>query len=122
VTVGDGRFAPVSKAIWEFEVSGFKVVQSWLGYRMRERKGKKSSPLDNIHPEVWTHEFTREFLELLWVLEKTLEGYPEQEEILEAVLDSELFEASELPGVPEELRKGPKVPRGNGNQMGIWEE
>jgi len=122
VTVGDGRFAPVSKAIWEFEVSGFKVVQSWLGYRMRERKGKKSSPLDNIHPEVWTHEFTREFLELLWVLEKTLEGYPEQEEILEAVLDSELFEASELPAVPEELRKGPKVPRGNGNQMGIWEE
>jgi len=121
INVGDGRFAPVSKAIWEFEVSGLKVVQSWLGYRMRERKGKKSSPLDDIHPEVWTHEFTREFLELLWVLEKTIEGYPEQDKILGMVLDSELFEASELPEVPGELRKGPKVPRGNGNQMEIWE-
>ncbi len=122
VTVGDGKFSPVAKAIWEFEISGFKVVQSWLGYRMREQKGRKSSPLDDIHPEVWTHEFTREFLELLWVLEKTIEGYPEQGEILEMVLDSELFEASELPEVPEELRKGPKVPRSNANQMEIWGE
>lgn len=51
-----------------------------------------------------------------------MERYSEQEEILEMVLDSELFDAGELPEVPEELRKGPKVPRGNGKQMGIWEE
>ncbi|MCI0499316.1 MAG: N-6 DNA methylase, partial [Planctomycetales bacterium] len=39
--VGDGTFGPVSKEIWEFEVSGLKVVQSWLGYRMKQRSGRK---------------------------------------------------------------------------------
>lgn len=117
IAVGDGKFAPVSKDIWEFEVSGFKVVQSWLGYRMRERKGKKSSPLDDIHPKSWTYEFTREFLELLWVLGKTLDGYPEQKRIFEEVLKSDLFRADELPAVPEELRKGPKLPRVSSEQQ-----
>ena len=44
IILGDGAFAPVGKKVWEFEVSGFKPVQSWLGYRMRERKGKKIFP------------------------------------------------------------------------------
>jgi hypothetical protein len=88
-----------------------KVVKSWLGYRMRERSGKKSSPLDDIRPRVWTREFTRELLELLWVLERTTAGYPKQKQLLEAVLDSELFTASELPTVPDSAREAPKVPR-----------
>ena len=43
--VGAGRFAPVSREVWEFLVSGFAVVRSWLGYRMRDGAGRKSSPL-----------------------------------------------------------------------------
>jgi hypothetical protein len=109
--VGDGIFAPVSLELWEFEVSGFKVLQSWLSYRMRERSGKKSSPLDDIRPRVWTREFTRELLELLWVLERTTAGYPKQKQLLDAVLNSELFTASELPPVPDSAREAPKVPR-----------
>ncbi|OPY17082.1 MAG: N-6 DNA Methylase [Syntrophus sp. PtaB.Bin075] len=109
--VGDGEFAPVFPEVWEFEVSGLKVVQSWLGYRMRERIGKKSSPLDDIRPRVWTHEFTRELLELLWVLEETIEGYPMQKQLLEAVLESELFTSEELPTVPDDAREAPKVKR-----------
>jgi predicted helicase len=115
--VGDGVFAPVSHVVWEFEVSGLKVVQSWLGYRMRDRSGKKSSPLDDIRPRVWTREFTRELLELLWVLERTTEGYAKQKQLLEAVLDSDLFTAAELPAVPDEARKAPKVPRGHAGQQ-----
>ncbi len=122
ILVGDGAFGAVSPEVWEFEVSGFKVVQSWLGYRMKDRKGKKSSPLDDIHPRSWTHDFTREFLELLWVLEKTIEGYPEQKKIFERVLKSELFKAGELPPVPEELREGPKIPKGKRKQMEIGEQ
>ena len=38
IIVGDGRFGPVAPAIWEFEVSGLKVVQSWLGYRMKKAR------------------------------------------------------------------------------------
>ena len=121
ISVGDGEFAPVTKAVWEFEVSGFKVVQSWLGYRMQDRKGRKTSQLDWIHPPSWTHDFTREFLALLWVLEKTVEGYPEQKRIFERILESELFKADELPGVPEELRKGPKMPKTAANQVNFWE-
>lgn len=107
--VGDGIFAPVSREVWEFEVSGLKVVQSWLGYRMRERSGKKSSPLDDIRPRVWTREFTRELLELLWVLEITISKYPEQQQLLEAILEGDLFTAEELPTVPDEAREAPKI-------------
>jgi hypothetical protein len=107
--VGDGVFEPVMLEVWDFEVSGLKVVRSWLGYRMKDRKGRKSSPLDDIRPRVWTHEFTRELLELLWVLERTVLGYPKQKKLFEAVLDSELFYADELPEVPDAARKAPKV-------------
>jgi hypothetical protein len=62
IAVGDGRFGPVAPAVWEFEVSGLKVVQSWLGYRMKKRAGKKSSPLDDIRPERWTARMSDEFL------------------------------------------------------------
>jgi hypothetical protein len=84
--VGDGAFAPVAPDVYNFEVSGLKVVQSWLGYRMKSPKGRKSSPLDDIHPERWTSEFTTELLELLWILEATLAEYPRQARLLEAVV------------------------------------
>ena len=51
--VGKGQFAPVVNEVYEFEVSGLKVVQSWLRYRMRGGAGKKSSPLDRIHLTQW---------------------------------------------------------------------
>lgn len=109
--VGEGEFWPVDPQVYEFEVSGLKVVQSWLGYRMKTPKGKKSSPLDDIGPERWTAEFTTELLQLLWVLEATLETYPEQERLLEEVLRNPLFIADELPPVPESARKPPSLPR-----------
>jgi len=33
--VGKGVFAPVRQEVWEFSVSGFQVLHSWLAYRMR---------------------------------------------------------------------------------------
>ena len=107
--VGTGEFAPVAPDIYEFEVSGLKVVQSWLKYRMRDGAGRKSSPLDDIRPARWTSAFTTELLELLWVLEATLEIYPEQESLLEAVIDGECLQADELPPVPETMRKPPRA-------------
>lgn len=83
--VGAGAFAPVAPEVYNFEVSGLKVVQSWLGYRMKNAKGKKSSPLDKIRPEKWTSKFTTELLELLWILEATIAEYPRQASLLRAV-------------------------------------
>ena len=114
--IGDGVFAPVPLEVWEFEVSGLKVVQSWLGYRMKDRSGKKSSPLDSIRPSVWTYEFTRELLELLWVLEKTVAGYSKQKQLFENVLESALYDASELPDVPDAAREAPNVVRTRADQ------
>ena len=71
LTVGTGTFGPVSPDVWSFEVSGLKVAESWLGYRMKIRKGRKSSPLDDIRPTRWTQ--TDELLRLLAILEHTIE-------------------------------------------------
>jgi hypothetical protein len=74
------------------------------------RKKSKSPSLDDIRPERWTSQFTTELLELLWVLEATVEGYPEQTDLLDAVIAGPCFRAAELPAVPDDARK-PPVPR-----------
>jgi Type ISP C-terminal specificity domain len=107
ITVGDGRFGPVAPEVWEFEVSGFKVVQSWLGYRMKKRAGKKSSPLDDIRPEGWAARMSDEFLELLWVLESTLAMEPELERALNNIVAGPCFTGAELPTPKPEERKAP---------------
>jgi hypothetical protein len=105
--VGQGEFAPVTPEVFEFQVSGLRVVHSWLAYRMKAGAGKKSSPLDDIRPTRWTSDYTTELLELLWVLEATLEVYPELAELLEDVVEGACFTAEELPAVPEDMRKPP---------------
>ncbi|WP_141506748.1 type ISP restriction/modification enzyme [Rhizobium phaseoli] len=107
VYVGDGRFGPVAQEVWEFEVSGLKVVQSWLGYRMKKRGGKKSSPLDDIRPERWTARMSDELLELLWVLEATLAMEPELKKALDNVVAGPCFTAAELPTPRPEERVAP---------------
>jgi len=112
--VGDGQFAPVPPEVYEFEVSGLKVVQSWLKYRMRNGGGRKSSPLDDIRPEKWTSDFTTELLELLWVLEATTAQYPGQAKLLSAMVKGPCFLADELPPAPASARKAPSRDAGNG--------
>ena len=107
--VGAGVFSPVAPDIYDFEVSGLKVVQSWLNYRMKSGAGRKSSPLDDIRPTQWTSAFTTELLELLWVLEATVALYPEQERLLEAVVEGPCFQVDDLPPVPDDLRKPPRA-------------
>ena len=116
--VGDGEFAPVAPKVYEFEVSGLKVVQSWLGYRMKDPKGRKSSPLDEINPGKWPSEFTTQLLELLWVLEATIAEYPAQAKLLSAVVKGKCFRADELPAVPDDARKPPARKR----QKGLFDE
>ncbi|APV44463.1 hypothetical protein Dform_01129 [Dehalogenimonas formicexedens] len=110
--VGDGTFAPVTREVWEYEVSGLRPVRSWLGYRKREPSGRTSSPLDEIHPLEWPAEFNEELLELLWVLEQTVNMSPSLSAFLDAVLQSEIIQATELPFPTEEERRPPDS-RGN---------
>jgi Type ISP C-terminal specificity domain len=107
IRVGEtGKFGPAAPEVFAFTVSGFEVVKSWLAYRMRERAGRRSSPLDDIRPERWTAQMTDEFLELLGVLEHTLALYPDLDAWLDAVLAGPCFTAAELP-VPCEAKREP---------------
>lgn len=117
VHVGEGQFAPVSQEVFDFEVSGLKVVRSWLDYRMKSGAGKKSSPLDDIRPERWTADFTTELLQLLHLLEHTLALYPEQARLLDEVLAGDCFGARELPPVPAEMRRDPKVAKADQGEL-----
>ncbi len=106
LVVGGGRVGPVSREVFEFEVSGLKVLQSWLGNRMAAGKGKKSSPLDDIRYEEWT--FTDELLKVISILQHTVDVTPNAQDLLRRVVAGEVFLASELPTPTEAERKAPK--------------
>jgi hypothetical protein len=107
LVVGDGEIAPVSEAVWNYEVSGFNILNSWLSYRMKNPAGKKSSPLDSIGPEKWTSDMTEELLTLIWILEHTIEINRQQAEVFKSVVARPLFEAKQLPQPRPEDREPP---------------
>jgi hypothetical protein len=96
------------------QVSGLRVIASWLDYRMKDRGGKKSSPLDDIRPDHWTPAYTGELLELLWILERTLALGPIQTMLLDDVIAGPIFDSSTLAPVSEEKRGPPPVVFGQG--------
>ena len=106
-----GEFAPVAPEVWDYSVSGMRIVESWLNRRKENRSGRKSSPLDDIRPERWT--FSEELLELLWVLEGTLALEPEGAQLLGEVCASPLFTAAELPQPSPAERKPPRAAPGD---------
>lgn len=122
ITAGDGRFGPVAPEVWDFEVSGLKVVQSWLGDRKKKRAGKKSSPLDDFRPERWTARMSDEFLELLWVLEATLAMEPDLAAVLDRVVAGPRFAASDLPQPTDAERKAPGAARAAGDLLALMED
>jgi len=117
--VGDGEFAPVTCDTWDYEVSGLKVLQSWLGRRMRRPSGKRSSPLDDLGPACWMPAYTTELLELLWLLENTIRIHDAQSVILAEVCSSECFTSNEFTEVPAALRRPPGETDQTGLQLNI---
>ena len=109
IVVDGGEFGPVLSQVWEYEVSGFKVVQSWLGYRMRRRKGKRSSPLDDITPAEWGSSTVSELLRLLNLLTRTLALHPQQEALLADILSGPLLNQDHFEEVPVQWRSAPKA-------------
>jgi hypothetical protein len=106
--VGGGIFEPITPEVWHFNVSGLQVVRSWLSYRMKEGAGRRSSPLDEIRPKTWPAEFTGELCELLWVIEETLALRPQVDDLLDKIVQGEVFTADELPAPGDEERAPPK--------------
>jgi len=115
--VGSGVFAPVEKAVWEYSVSGLQVVKSWLDRRKADGGGLARSPLDAVRPTRW--EFTEELLELLWVLEHTIELEPQAKSLFDEVLASDLFSYLELPQPNADERQPPSAEQAAEGAQGV---
>lgn len=106
LTVGVGKLSNVSPEVWSFEVSGLKVLQSWLDNRSASGSGRTSSPLDAIRYEEW--EFTEELVLVIQILQNTVDATPQAQELLDRVLAGEVFLASDLPRPTEAERSAPR--------------
>lgn len=95
--VGEGRFGPVAAEVWGYEVSGLKVLSSWLGGRMLQPRGRTSSPLDALRPVAWTEALSQELLEVLWALERSLELHRRQGEVFSEIVAGAVIGADSLP-------------------------
>ncbi|MCL5269202.1 MAG: hypothetical protein M1457_01265 [bacterium] len=58
---------------------------------------------------------TTELLELRWILEVTVEGYPDRAKFLDAVIKIECFTADKLPAVSDVMRKPPVIRESGGD-------
>lgn len=110
--VATGKLVGVPKEVWEFEISGMRVIQKWLGYRAEKPAGRAASsisPLDKIRPAAWAPEWSTELVEIVAAIKETLSMVPAGVALLDRIVDGPLIGANELPPVPDSLRKPPKA-------------
>lgn len=91
--VGTGYIDNVSPAVWDYEVSGKRVLTQWFSYRKKNRErpiiGDRRPPskLGEIQPDHWLSEYTTELLNVLHVLALLVELEPAQVQSLEAICE-----------------------------------
>jgi hypothetical protein len=101
--VGAGFVDRVPAAVWNYEVSGKRVLTQWFSYRKKDRErpiiGDRRPPskLGEIQPDHWLAEYTTELLNVLHVLGLLVETEPHQTQLLEEICD----------GPTLEFRRGP---------------
>ncbi len=100
--VGKGHFANVTPEMWNYEISGKKVIWQWFSYRKRNRTKpiigdrRPPSPLDKIQPEGWLAEYTTDLLDLLNVLGRVIALEPRQADLLNRICDGPLIAIQDL--------------------------
>ncbi|GGT80948.1 type ISP restriction/modification enzyme [Actinomadura citrea] len=105
VHVGKAGFGPVTRLMWDYSVSGMRVIKHWFGYRKAEPGGRRTSPLDDIYIDRWPYEWVQEFNELLTALRRIVDLEEAQALTLEAILNGPVITAGEL------ARAGVRFPR-----------
>lgn len=119
--VGDGVVSGISEAVWNFSVSGWPVLQRWLGHRTASGIGRAATrpgPLDRLRPEAWDDDWNVELLELLNVLNSTVANASAQGEYLSRVLASEMFTVADLPVPNDAQRAEPSYQEAHGVMLG----
>lgn len=100
--VGTGRIERVTPAMWNYEVSGKRVLTQWFSYRRRSRERpligdrRPPSPLCDIQPDAWLAEYTTELLNVLHVLGRLIDLEPQQANLLDRVVSGPLITDAEL--------------------------
>lgn len=100
--VGQGYIDNVSKAVWEYEVSGKQVLVQWFSYRRRDRSRpiigdrRPPSPLDKVQADGWLAEYTTELLNVLHVLGRLVALEARQADLLNRICEGALITAAQL--------------------------
>ena len=100
--VGAGYVDNVSKAMWDYEVSGKQVLWHWFSYRKADRSRpiigdrRPPSPLEKIQPEGWLADYTSDLLNLLHVLGRVIALEPAQAGVLDAICAGPLISLDAL--------------------------
>lgn len=94
--VGAGVWSGIEAPVWEFEVGGVRVLESWFGYRRRAPKGKRSSPLDEIVEDDWLAEWSQDLTELLKALTRLVAIEPLQSALLRKILEGDVLKRADL--------------------------
>lgn len=100
--VGTGHVANVTRAMWDYQVSGKRVLTQWFSYRKKDRERpiigdrRPPSPLGEIQPDHWLPEYTEELLNVLSILGLLVDLEPQQAELLAEIVDGPLIPASKI--------------------------
>jgi hypothetical protein len=110
--IGKGKIQPVPEQVWNYDVSGMRIIRHWFDYRKQNPRGRWSSPLDDINPAEWPPRFTTELLELVNVLTWCVELEPHQAELLDRIYAAPMITVDDLElakvfPVPGSARKAP---------------
>ena len=103
--VGGGYIEPVPRAVWDYEVSGVRVVRQWFSYRKADRTrpliGDRRPPskLNDIRPKAWPPGYTADLLDLLNVLGRLVDLEPRQADLLARICDGPTIDRARLEGV-----------------------
>jgi len=89
ISPGSGSWSNVLPAVWGYTVGGNSTIKSWVGYRQKKPKGKRSSPLDDIITTSWPTQWSRQFHELLVTLTHLVQLEDEQKQLLETIIAGE---------------------------------
>jgi len=91
--VGTGFVENVPAAVWQYEVSGKRVLTQWFSYRKKNSErpilGDRRPPskLCDIQAQYWLAEYTTELIHVLNVLKWLVDLEPEQASLLEEICE-----------------------------------
>ncbi len=100
--IGKGWISNVDQAVWDYEVSGKRVLSQWWSYRRDNRvkpaMGDRRAPseLSDIKPKDWPAEYTAELMNVLHVLTGLVALEPAQATLLAEIVNGPKIEADVL--------------------------